>query len=670
MSKIEVRSASKTGAASVLGMEQRTRTVLPTPEVYARIQSVVQKMQNSDCGVAVRPFTRRFMTVVPNAFTGADLIQWIVKNLDINNKVEALHFANLLVTHGFIFCVDGVEVPVRDDNSLYRFQNSTYWPSNNPNNTEFDYAVFMVKQVLRSKHRIRLLPYELENITKIKHKLGQDWKQVTEKAEVDLKNYRSQKRDIKTVMGSQEEAFWRLWRPSSGHNHILDILFNRCHMSRTKWFPQIWMEEVLQSEVAFLQRSLQDKHVHMSTAIESMLLHCRKYAEFDPMLTPPPTSNPWVSGDILAWTMEKSLLEHPSELQVRKWSCSLLDLLNDVTGRYKFEEFCRKQFCIENVRFWQACRDLKTLPLVAVNGSVKLIYDEFLERGATSEVNVGASVAADISRDLANPSRFSFQSAQEQIFVLMQNDIYPRFLKSSDYTDLLAAAKKGGGGASGGWLFGRFIPNVRRPGQQHRASLYHPVDITSPCNPERYTRRQLSIGQKINSEQSASLDNIFLAVGGGGGGGGNVETVDGAVIEGTNAASGNRVRTTTAGTRRRISEPNAPPPLPMATVREHSLKEPMLDNLLEFDSSPTALNSKPLPVLGSSCSAEGIAQLVESDWPDNGRYQYTEATEQSKSNTLGKKGKKMRSKSVERPAGPPRKQSAIDMDPDTQNPAF
>jgi regulator of G-protein signaling len=53
----------------------------------------------------------------------------------------------------------------------------------------------------------------------------------------------------------------------------------------------------------------------------------------------------------------------------------MLDLLSDVTGRYKFEEFCKKQFCLENIRFWQACRDLKTLPLIAVNGSVKLIYE-------------------------------------------------------------------------------------------------------------------------------------------------------------------------------------------------------------------------------------------------------------------------------------------------------
>ena len=84
-----------------------------------------------------------------------------------------------------------------------------------------------------------------------------------------------------------------------------------------------------------------------------------------------------------------------------------------------------------------------------MNLPLSVVRSEFLERGASSEVNVGASVASDIAHDLATPSRFSFQSAQEQIFSLMQNDIYPRFLKSSDYTELLSGAKKAGGG--GGW---------------------------------------------------------------------------------------------------------------------------------------------------------------------------------------------------------------------------
>ncbi len=68
-------------------------------------------------------------------------------------------------------------------------------------------------------------------------------------------------------------------------------------------------------------------------------------------------------------------VEIPTERQVTKWSCSLYDLLHDVTGRFKFEAHCKSQYNLENVKFWQACNDLQTIPLHAVSGSVQLIYE-------------------------------------------------------------------------------------------------------------------------------------------------------------------------------------------------------------------------------------------------------------------------------------------------------
>ena len=68
-------------------------------------------------------------------------------------------------------------------------------------------------------------------------------------------------------------------------------------------------------------------------------------------------------------------MDTPNEWQLRRWACSFSDLLNDVTGRYHFEKFCKKQFCSENIKFWQTGRDLRSIPLSAVEGSVKLIYE-------------------------------------------------------------------------------------------------------------------------------------------------------------------------------------------------------------------------------------------------------------------------------------------------------
>ena len=44
-----------------------------------------------------------------------------------------------------------------------------------------------MKQVLRSKHRIRLLDYELNNLHKLKLRLAKDWKSIASKADMDVK---------------------------------------------------------------------------------------------------------------------------------------------------------------------------------------------------------------------------------------------------------------------------------------------------------------------------------------------------------------------------------------------------------------------------------------------------------------------------------------------------
>ena len=38
-----------------------------------------------------------------------------------------------------------------------------------------------------------------------------------------------------------------------------------------------------------------------------LVSHCKKYAEFDPMLHSPESSNPWISGEETTWIIERSL---------------------------------------------------------------------------------------------------------------------------------------------------------------------------------------------------------------------------------------------------------------------------------------------------------------------------------------------------------------------------
>lgn len=459
----------------------------------------------------IKSHKRRLISAIPCAFTGSDVVTWVMRKLQAQSKVEAIHFANMLGIHGFFFCVEGLEIPVKDDGTLFRFQTPYYWPSQNPPTSDHEYALYLVKQVLRSKHRIRLLDYELNNLHKLKLRLAKEWKGITEKADVDVRVFREQKRMAKVIIGSQEESYWRLTRPPPGDSTLGDSLLTRHCTERPPWQPQDWTLDNLKLEVVYLKSMVKKRRIHSSTAVQGMVKFCRQYSEFDPLLNQPFPSNPWITGEDSYWVVEKSLLEHPLERQVRKWACSFQDLLTDVTGRYSFESFCKSQFCHENVRFWQSCRDLKSVPFPALEASIRLIYDEFLERGSSSEVNISAAVLQEVERDLTEPSRYAFTAAQKQIYQLMQNDIYPRFLKSTDYQEMLRKGKEMNSVGKG--FFSKLKYSNLGGVKKTKFEILSMDDKgVSPCLPQRYARRHLSISRKLSSSAgtSGSLDDIFV----------------------------------------------------------------------------------------------------------------------------------------------------------------
>jgi regulator of G-protein signaling len=127
--------------------------------LYSKMQAIAQRMLHSEQGVPIKSYKRRLISAIPSAFTGSDLVVWLMSNLNLDSK-EAVHFGRIMVAHGYFFSVEG-SVALRDDGTLFRFQTPYYWPSQNPVTTDFEYGVYLVKQVLRSKNKIRLLDYEL-----------------------------------------------------------------------------------------------------------------------------------------------------------------------------------------------------------------------------------------------------------------------------------------------------------------------------------------------------------------------------------------------------------------------------------------------------------------------------------------------------------------------------
>ncbi|RXM98545.1 Regulator of G-protein signaling 7 [Acipenser ruthenus] len=170
------------------------------------------------------------------------------------------------------------------------------------------------------------------------------------------------------------------------------------------------------------------------------MTYTEQFLDFDPFLTMPDPSNPWISDDITFWELEAS--KEPGQQRVKRWGFSLDEALMDPVGRDQFLKFVESEFSSENLRFWLAVQDLKRRPLQAVSARVQEIWQEFLAPGAPSAINLDSHSYERTSQNMKDPGRYSFEDAQEHIYKLMKSDSYARFLRSSTYQDLLLAKKK------------------------------------------------------------------------------------------------------------------------------------------------------------------------------------------------------------------------------------
>lgn len=65
---------------------------------------------------------------------------------------------------------------------------------------------------------------------------------------------------------------------------------------------------------------------------------------------------------------------------------------------------------------------------------------EFLAPGAPCEINIDGKTMEKVHQEMKNPSRFTFDSAAEHVYtLLLKKDCYPRFIRSDQYRNLLAA---------------------------------------------------------------------------------------------------------------------------------------------------------------------------------------------------------------------------------------
>ncbi|KAK4303457.1 hypothetical protein Pmani_024528 [Petrolisthes manimaculis] len=418
----------------------------PDPKLVAKMESLVREMQNPETGVPIRSL-KVFLKSIPSAFMGYDLIEWLLERLEIEDSMpvswtaEAIHLANLLCQYGYFFPVgDSRSLIVKDDSSLYRFQTPYYWPSQTHSDDSTDYAIYLTKRLSRNKQKHALEDYEIEAYNRLKKALAHKWDFVTMQAEEQVKLNKDRKKDDKTVTDSQERAYWRVYRPPPGFTNCLETApvpdkTNMANRVRKKTIDDLKKDNV------FLASAVVRTRQKVSQAAEGLLTYCDTYFEYDPFLNFPQPSNPWHSDDTMYWALNDTIVDIPTEKRVKRWAISMEELINDVMGQEEFTAYLRKEYCHENIRFWQAVNDLKFGKAVNVSEQVQDIYEEFLKPGAPCEINIDGKTMESTQMLMKSPTRFTFDLASEHVYILLlKKDCYPRFLRSEQYKTLLANA--------------------------------------------------------------------------------------------------------------------------------------------------------------------------------------------------------------------------------------
>ncbi|XP_064600347.1 regulator of G-protein signaling loco-like [Liolophura sinensis] len=141
----------------------------------------------------------------------------------------------------------------------------------------------------------------------------------------------------------------------------------------------------------------------------------------------------------------KKCLSQEAEVgRVAGWAVNFEKLLSDSGGLAVFTEFLKKEFSEENIVFWKICVDYKKIGDPEERKvKAKEIYDKHVSSKAVDPVNIDSQARQRCEEHLELPSPEMFDVAQQQIFQLMKQDSYSRFLRSDMYKSCLMAEIEG-----------------------------------------------------------------------------------------------------------------------------------------------------------------------------------------------------------------------------------
>jgi hypothetical protein len=135
----------------------------------------------------------------------------------------------------------------------------------------------------------------------------------------------------------------------------------------------------------------------------------------------------------------------PTREEVKSWAEKMENIFYSKYGLSMFRDFLEKEFSAENLDFLLKCREYQKLfenekkNQKKISRLAKEIYDDFIAAEvAPKEINIEAQIRASTKAAVNETLKENtFSLAQKQIQTLIENDKYPRFLKSQEYQSLV-----------------------------------------------------------------------------------------------------------------------------------------------------------------------------------------------------------------------------------------
>uniref|UniRef100_A0AC34F7R9 RGS domain-containing protein n=1 Tax=Panagrolaimus sp. ES5 TaxID=591445 RepID=A0AC34F7R9_9BILA len=193
----------------------------------------------------------------------------------------------------------------------------------------------------------------------------------------------------------------------------------------------------------------------------------------------------------------------PTREEVKSWNEKMENIFDSKFGVMIFREFLEKEFSAENLDFLLKCREYQKLFENEKKNSKKIarlakeIYDDFVAAEiAPKEINIEAQIRASTKAAVNETLKENtFSLAQKQIQTLIENDKYPRFLKSQEYQNLLQSVMQIGSQCS----IQSALPELPFTDSDSSSTPCHTGNEDTPLAPANRTLRSASALETLGS---------------------------------------------------------------------------------------------------------------------------------------------------------------------------